>query len=268
MVSTASITIMFLNIILAIAIPVTILIVFKKKYVASVVSFIVGCATFLVFALILEQILHAIVLMVLPIGQTIQNNIWLYAIYGALAAGVFEESGRYIAFKYVLKDKYSDASNALMYGAGHGGFEMFYILGMGMVNNWLYSVMINSGQTELILGQLEGVSKVQVEAIIDELINTSPYIFLLSPIERISAFVIQISLSVLVWTGVTKGKKWMYPLAIALHYMVDFVAVVLSAQGVNTILIEVALVLIALVMATSIKKYIWDVYLKALNFQG
>ena len=34
--------------------------------------------------------------------------------------------------------------------AGHGGFEMFVILSMGMVNNLIYALMINMGQTQTV----------------------------------------------------------------------------------------------------------------------
>ncbi len=263
MVSGTSIFIMFLNIILAVAIPVVLLIVFKKKYGASIVAFIVGCVTFFIFALILEQLLHALVLVVLPTGQIIQNNVWLYALYGALAAGIFEETGRLVAMKFMLKSQHDDSSNALMYGAGHGGFEVFYLLGLTMLNNWLYSVMINSGQTELVLEQLDSASRAQLEGIFEQLINIEPYVFLMAPVERIIAVVIHISLSVLVWTAVTKGKKWMYPLAIAFHFTVDFVAGVASGFGLNAVLIELLMLVMSVAMAFYAKKCVWDVYLKA-----
>lgn len=265
MVSGLSIFIMFLNMILAIAIPVVLLVVIKKKFGASIISFVVGCVTFLVFALMLEQLLHALVIMVLPTGKIIQGNIWLYATYGALAAGVFEETGRLFAMKYMLKSKHEDSSNALMYGAGHGGFEVFYILGVSMLNNWLYSVMINAGQTGLILDQLGDAERVQMEAIFDQLTNTAPYVFLMAPVERISAVILHIALSVLVWTAVTKGKKWMYPLAIAFHFVVDFVVVVVNNFGLNVILLEILMLAMSVSIAVYAKKYVWNVYLKAEN---
>lgn len=61
-------------------------------------------------------------------------------------AGLFEETGRFLAMRYVLKKEHGNAHNALMYGAGHGGLEMFVILSLGMINNLIYSVMINLGR--------------------------------------------------------------------------------------------------------------------------
>ena len=45
-------------------------------------AFFIGCGIFVGFAMILEQICHAIVLTVT--GDVIRDNIWLYAIYVGL----------------------------------------------------------------------------------------------------------------------------------------------------------------------------------------
>lgn len=74
-------------------------------------------------------------------------------------AGLFEETGRFLAMRYVLKKEHGNAHNALMYGAGHGGLEMFVILSLGMINNLIYSVMIHLGQTQTLLDPLDEASR-------------------------------------------------------------------------------------------------------------
>jgi uncharacterized membrane protein YhfC len=88
----------------------------------------------LLFAFVLEQIVHSIVL-TSPAGTKIQGSIWLMALYGGLMAGLFEETGRFLAFKTILRSKRNNDANALMYGAGHGGFEAMMILGITMISN-------------------------------------------------------------------------------------------------------------------------------------
>lgn len=102
MVSTLSIVFMVLNMLLGILIPVGLLLFFRKKYQVTVKSFFIGCAVMLVFALILEQIVHFVVLGS-EAGTMIQNNMWLYALYGSLMAGIFEETGRFLAMRFLLK---------------------------------------------------------------------------------------------------------------------------------------------------------------------
>ncbi|MBQ9322755.1 MAG: YhfC family intramembrane metalloprotease, partial [Clostridia bacterium] len=78
--------------------PIVLLFYYKKRG-AQVLPFFIGCAVFVVFALILEALVHNIVLKGLPVGEKIMGNTLLYALYGGLMAGLFEETGRFLAFK-------------------------------------------------------------------------------------------------------------------------------------------------------------------------
>ena len=248
-VSGLSIAFMILSMIIGILIPVILAIYFKKKYKASLLAFFTGCLVMLLFAFILEQIAHAVVF-TSPIGQTIQGNFWLYALYGGLMAGLFEETGRFLAMRKVLKKKLTDPHNALMYGAGHGGFEAAMLLGVGMINNLIYSVFINTGATEVLMNPLDEATRQTLQTAFDTLVNTSPFLFLAGPIERFAAVTAQIGLSVLVWFAATKAGnvKW-YIAAIILHFLIDAVAVILSSLGVAVALIEVAIWIMALAIA-------------------
>lgn len=240
---------MVISMIIGILIPVVLAVYFKKKYKASLLAFFTGCLVMFLFAFILEQIVHAVVFMS-PIGQTIQGNFWLYALYGGLMAGLFEETGRFLAMRKVLKKKLTDPHNALMYGAGHGGFEALVLLSVGMINNLIYSVFINTGATQVLMDPLDEATKQTLQTAFDTLVNTSPFLFLAGPIERFAAVTAQIGLSVLVWFAATKAGnvKW-YPVAIGLHFLIDAVAVILSGLGVAVALIEVAIWIMALAIA-------------------
>ena len=100
----------------------------------------------LLFAFILESGAHRIVLS-LPAGSVIKGSIWLYALYGGFMAGLFEETGRYLAFSFALKKYRAKNVNALMYGAGHGGFEAVVVVGLTMINKKidLWGVTSTSG---------------------------------------------------------------------------------------------------------------------------
>ena len=240
MVSIFSMILIVVDMILGIGIPVGAIVFLKKKYKVSVKGFFVGCAVMLLFALTLEQIVHTVVLGS-PAGTTIQENIFLYAIYGGLMAGLFEETGRFLAMRYVMKREHADAHNALMYGAGHGGFEMFLILTIGMINNLLYSVMINSGQTELLLAPLDEANRGILQSAFDALIQTPSWQFLISPVERMAAFTAQIGFSVIVWAAVTGSRSHRYLLlvAILLHAVLDAAAVFAAGVGLHLVLVEV-----------------------------
>ena len=246
MVSRLSIVMIIVNMILGVMIPVVIMVSFKKKYKVCIKSFLVGCVTMLLFAMVLEQLVHSVVLGS-EIGTVIQGNIWLYAFYASLMAGLFEETGRLLTMRYVLKKEHCNTYNALMYGAGHGGFEMFMVLTIGMLNNLVYSVMINWGQAQTLLEPLDESARSTLQTAFDTLIQTPSWHFILSPIERLAAITAQIGLSVIVWhaaVGKTiKGR--LYILAIFLHAVLDGVAVLAAKSGISLILVEVYVWLIA-----------------------
>lgn len=260
MVPTLSVIFIVLNMILGIGIPIGLFVYLRKNYQTSRLSFAVGCMVMLVFALTLEQMIHGIVLRS-PIGGAIQGNIWLYALYGGIMAGLFEETGRFIGMKFLLKKDMDNSYNALMYGAGHGGLEVFMILIMGNINNLVFSMMINRGQAEVLLAPLDESVRPQMQAAFDQLIATPSWHFLLSPVERMGALTAQIALSVLIWFVVRGGRNCahLYVLAVFLHFFMDASTAMMSRMGLSIILVEVYIWILAAVYAFIAAK-IWKKY--------
>ena len=210
-VPVSSIVCMAVSGLMGFLIPVVLLFYLKKKKKADLIPFLAGLSVMLVFALILESAVHSVVFKT-GFGEKIYSTPWMYALYGGLMAGLFEETGRLIAFRTVLR-KYMDRNtNAVMYGAGHGGFEAAVILGMTMVNNLMWSFMINSGRTQALTGGYTGEVLEQIQTSIRELCTTPSWQFLLAGLERILAVIIQIALSVLVWFAVkNKKRRYLFP---------------------------------------------------------
>lgn len=220
-----------------------------KKYNVSIKTILVGAGVFVFFALILETIMHQIVLKG-PHGAAIMGNIWYYALYGGLAAGIFEETGRFIAMKWLLKKEPGTAVPALGYGAGHGGIEMILIFGVSMLSNIAIAAMINSGQAETLLASAPAAALDQMQAQFQQLQDATAGTYLIGIWERVSAIVLQLSLSVLVWAAVRKGGKflWLFPAAILIHFLVDAGAVVLSKSS-TMVVTEIVLMAEAIAVA-------------------
>ncbi len=255
-VQTASIVMMGVAAALAFIIPIGLFVYFRKKG-ADILPFVIGCAVMLVFALTIEALIHQAVFKT-NIGQTILKNTVLYAVYGGLMAGLFEETGRLLAFKTVMKKYREKNVNALMYGAGHGGFEVAALLGITMIGNISMSLMINSaGVTGVIASAPEAAETLQAQ--IDALITTPAYMFLIAVVERISAVILHIALSVLVWFAVKNNKIVLYLLALLLHAAVDGAAALLSGIGINALIIEV-IIIIMTVMIALYARSIWKKY--------
>ena len=256
-VPVTSIICMGISAILSFVIPVVLLIYIKRRHKANILPFFVGCGVMLVFALVLESLVHQAVFRT-DIGIAIQNNIWLYALYGGLMAGLFEETGRLAAFKTILKRYHENDGNALMYGAGHGGFEAVAILGLTMIGNIVLSVLINTGMLESVPGLSSAENAAAIDQALSGITSAAPYTFLLGITERIFAIVMQISLSILVWfASKDKESLMLFPLAIIIHALVDGVTVVLSQSGIGMLAMEGAVGLMAVIVAM-IAKAVWS----------
>lgn len=257
MVSAASLVCMIITCIIAFGLPIALLVYFRQKKNADILPFFIGCGVMLLFAFVLEQLAHAVILRSAA-GAVIQKTPVLYAVYAGLMAGLFEETGRFCAFRTVMKKDQKNA-DALMYGAGHGGFEAMLLLGLTSINNIAYSVMINTGVLDAMMKKLGGDSLAQLHTAEQTLLGTPSWQFLLGGAERISAMILQIALSVLVWFAVKKRKAWLYPLAILIHFIVDAGTVLMSQNGVPLVLLEIAVLGMA-VLTALLAGVVWRKY--------
>lgn len=232
MISTGTLIFMILDLILGFAVPVCLAWWMIRKYKVKLSTILIGAATFIVFALVLETLVHKIVLSG-ERGALIQGNTLYYALYGGLMAGLFEETGRFLSMKFLMKKEPATVLPGLAYGAGHGGVEMLIVFGLTMISNLAMVVMINAGQLETIVAQTPAEAQEQVRAAAAKLTELRAGDLLLGLWERISALILHLSLSVLVWAAVRKGGKWLwlFPAAILLHAGVDAQAVILSKSA-------------------------------------
>lgn len=208
-------------------------------------SVLTGAMTFLIFALVLESIVHSIVFMVFP---GIKDNVVAYMLYGALMAGIFEETGRFLAYKLVLK-KRTNRETAISYGIGHGGFEAVYILAATGINNFVYAGIINAGQFPALLDQLKaaGQDTSPIESLPEQLAAFGIADIGLPILERVFAVMFHIALSILVFYAVKNGKIWMYFLAVILHALLDAPAALYQQGVIGIAATEVCLALFSIV---------------------
>lgn len=232
MVPTSSLILMAVNALLGFAVPVCLAVYLVRRHHARLSTILIGAGTFIVFALVLESILHQLVLKG-PSGAAILDNTLLYALYGGLAAGVFEETGRFLSMKFLMKKEPSKPLPGIAYGVGHGGVEMLIIFGITMIGNLVLSAMVNSGQADALFASAPEEAAVQLQAQLDQLQTTGAGTWLVGLWERFSALVLHLGLSLLVWVAVRKGGKWLwlFPAAILLHALVDAGAVLLQKSA-------------------------------------
>lgn len=257
MVPNLSITFMTISCCIAFALPIGLFLYLRKNYDVDILAFVTGCAVMFVFSMMLESIAHQLLLNGTAFGQLVFSHPALYALYGGTMAGLFEETGRFLAFKTVLHRGLEKDANALMYGAGHGGFEAVALVGLTYISNIATARLINAGNMAAITDSLSGDILEQTQQTLQALMDTPSASFLLGGLERIPAVALQIALSVLVWFAVKKPeRKKLFPLAILLHAVVDGFSVLLAATTLPLAVTEIAVA----VMAAAVCLLAWRVW--------
>ena len=259
MVPVSSIIMMIVNALLGIAIPVFLAWWAVKKHQAKLSTILIGAGVFVVFALVLESLVHQVVLKG-PHGAAIQGNTLYFALYGGLMAGLFEETGRFLAMKFLFKKEPTETKPGIAYGLGHGGMEMILIFGLSMISTLTMALMINLGQTDTLLSTVPAEAKDQLATQFEQLQASGAGTYLLGLWERFSAITLQVGISVLVWAAARKGGKWawLFPAAILLHALVDGVAVILSKSA-GMVMVE----LVIMALAIAVVALAWLVARKA-----
>lgn len=225
-ISIFSIICIFISCIVGFALPITLLWYCRKYLKADVKAFFVGVAVYIIFSLLLEDMVNRFVFST-SVGQEIFNNNLIFACYAGLAAALFEGTGRLLAFLFILRPGRNKDVNALMYSAGHGGIESITVLSLSMINNLMWSYYIVTGKFDMLSAGINKDSVVAVEEMIRSIIDTPAYVFLLGGVERIFAVALQISLSVLVWFAVKKKKAALFAAAFLIHFLGDFASIYL-----------------------------------------
>ena len=247
-----SVCFMAVSALISIGLPIALFVVFRKLYDAKAVPLLFGAAGFVVFALILEQFVHSRVFAAFPLAQMPAA----YIVYGVLAAGVFEETARFLSFE-ILKRKYDDIGSGLAYGIGHGGVEAVLLVGVSMISAAVLSLAINAGGAESMLAGLPAETADGVNAQITALLTTPSYLFLNGGIERIFAMGLQIALSVIVFYAVhAENKRWLYPLAILLHAIADIPAAAMQVGLIKNMYVTELLVCAAAILLLFLARYV------------
>jgi uncharacterized membrane protein YhfC len=220
-----SIPSLIITVILMIAIPVVFFVYWHRKHKeqTSISYLIAGAVGFIVSARILELGVHYFcIVQDNPVSRLINGSTAAYVLYGIIMAGVFEECGRYIVLKYIMKKNHT-RENAVLYGIGHGGIEIFAIALPLMITYLTIAVLFSGGDVENALSSLK-ITEETAEAALPSVQAAAAFdygMMTMNVMERLFAILIHIGLTVIVYYGVINAKRICLPAAILLHMLMD-----------------------------------------------
>ena len=233
-IGTQSFILLGLTALLGIFLPVLVAIIWKVRKKERIITMLIGAATFLLFAIILEKPIQNVLVFPVQMGlpdhaasRFINARPVLWAFIVGLFPGVFEETGRLVAFKTVLR-KRKKRETSISHGIGHGCFEVMFLIGITYIEYIAFAVMINTGTFGTIIDQVAAQAPDQVGTLTEMVSQIATFSFAdmgLVFMERVFAVLFHIGASILVFYACRDKKRfWLYPLAVVLHTALDFIA--------------------------------------------
>jgi uncharacterized membrane protein YhfC len=193
-----------------------------------------GVAVFFLFQGITRIPIVTIIQSIPTFRELMTDPVYLWSNLFVLSftAGLFEEAGRAIAYRYFVAPADRNWNMAVMYGAGHGGLES---IGVGVVV--LLTVISYLAVTLLPLESLgvPGESLEQARTVFASMPSWMPF---LGAWERLGAILVHLGLSVMVLQAFLRGRIWWW-FALVYHTLVNFTSLAVlqlasKAWGVTT----------------------------------
>ena len=221
----SSIPALAVTVIAMIAIPVVFFLCWRRRHKqqTNISYLIAGAVGFMVSARMLELGVHYFCILAdNPVSRFINGSTAAYVLYGTVMAGVFEECGRHIVLKYVMK-KNRTRENAILYGVGHGGIEILAGILPAMITYLAVAVTFSRGNAQEALNALK-ITEDTAAAALPSVRAAAAFdyaMMAMNVMERLFAMLLHIGLTVIVFYGVINAKKGCLPLAVVLHMLMD-----------------------------------------------
>ena len=203
-----------------ILLPFILSFIWIKNYNGSISPILIGIVGF-IGSVAVET------LFLVLITQIFDKTSIIITIIGLISPGLFEETGRYICLNYLLK-KNKLKNISVCYGIGHGGIESIFV-GLSFLS-YLFTkdILIEKG-------------------VLKESITFANC--LMGACERISAVILHISLSIIVYKAVKEKIIYYYIFSIFYHDFVDFFAFLKAKNYITSILVvELIVAILALII--------------------
>lgn len=207
-----------------------------------------GALIFFTFQIITRvPLIQILQYFLLPTIKSSRPLLIAFLLFAALTAGIFEEVGRYLGYRWFMGHEEKTWAKGVMYGLGHGGLESAVLVaglsGVTLLNVWLL--------TSTNLGIVPAAQRATAISQLSALAAQPAWLPLLGGWERVCAITAHVMFSLVVLQVFRRGSLGWLWLAIGLHTLLDGVTVLipqfvhLGAVG-NPLLVEGVVTLFAI----------------------
>lgn len=206
-----------------IALPIVLAHRFQARFKAGWGLFGIGAVTF-----VASQVFH------IPFNLLVQQsgilpdntdtfvNLLMMGLFLGASAGFFEETARYLTYRFWAK-KARRWRDGVMMGLGHGGIEAILLVGIGgLVNTLIFAAWNSGGMQDIVPPEQAGLLQEQIDAFF----GTPWYVVPMAFVERVVAMTVHVAMSLLVMQVFVRNKWWYWLAAVGLHTALNATAVI------------------------------------------
>jgi uncharacterized membrane protein YhfC len=204
-----------------------------------------GALIFVLFQLVSRvPVTLAIQALITPQLQASRAALISWIAISALTAGVCEELGRYVGYRWLMKGEEKTWAKGVMYGLGHGGIESMLLVA-GLVAVTLIQVLALA-RTDLSTLPLTAEQRAQAAQQLAAIAAQPSWAPLVGAWERVWTIPLHVALSLVVLQVFVRGSiRWLW-LAILAHALVDLlgagIAPMLQLSGMAALLVPEAII--------------------------
>lgn len=207
--------------------PVLLLIILGVRKKISGAALALGFASFFISQIVLRVPLLTALSGIPSFASFASSNPYLYAFaVGGLSAGLFEETARLIG-ALILK-KHRGYRDVVSFGLGHGFCEVLALAGFSYASLLSVALAINADAATL----SSALGEEQMTLLLQQVQSITPVLVLWAVMERVSAVLLHMFNTALVFRAVVQRNPLYYLLALGLHTVFNFAAALLMPFGV------------------------------------
>ena len=225
---------MLLDIIVGFGLPVSLAMIFRKKYKVRISVLIIGIGTYILVNAILCSVFDVIVYYI-NLSDYLDKSDMASAVFYGIFHGLIQFGGYYAAMRFLMKG-YDRKENALMFGLGLSFIDAVYYNAVGGFLNFLTATQINEWGRDGYLDRFEGEAREYSEGVIESLENMGISEIVGSMIFMILEMGFMIAVSVLLFQAVKRvGKTYLLPTLGAVMVVFNLVICLRSVEILNEI---------------------------------
>jgi uncharacterized membrane protein YhfC len=213
---------------LCVAGPLLLALWWRRRTSASFGAFGAGALVFFVSQVVLRMPWQV------PLGRWVSAHPrWMvpFLIFSALTAALFEETGRWLGYRYLIRER--SRRVAVMFGLGHGGLEAMLVVGLPFAGLLLAWVLAERGS----------LPPAALATVQRQVARMSFWGAQMAAIERASAIAMHLGLSLIVLQVYTRSSMRWLLLAMAVHFVANLAAVTMIAVlRLEVVIVELVLV--------------------------